>query len=104
MNDRQERLEAELSAMRLRPASPQLAGALSAALREPGGRSASDRGLIFAMGVGALAACVVVGLLIFEAKYVPPAPEKAAVVQAAAKSDHAFALTRASSGWRDRVN
>ena len=104
MNERMEELEAELSAMRPRNVSPRLAGELSAAMREPVGPSWSDRVLVFAMGVGALAACVIIALLILEPKYVPSAPGQTTTVRAAEFPDQAYAFTRASSVWRDGIN
>ncbi len=103
MNERMEQLEAELSAMRPRSVSPGLVGELSAALRAPRGRSWSDRVLVFAMGVGALAACIILALLILEPKYVPPAAGPA-IAARAARPDHTYAFARASSVWRDVVN
>jgi hypothetical protein len=104
VNEQIEQLEAELSAMRPRNASARLVDRLSAAVSERIGRSWSDRVLVFAMSVGALAACIIISLLISEPTYVPPAPGKAITVRAAGLPDHAYAFARASSVWRDGIN
>ncbi len=104
MNDRIEHLEAELSAMRPRKASARLVDELSAVVSEPIGRSWSDRVLVFAMSVGALAACIIIGLLMFEPTYSPPAPGQSMTARAVEQPDHAYVCARASRTWSDVIN
>ncbi len=104
MNEQTNQLETELSAMRPRRVSSRLAGELCAVVSEPAGQSWSDRVLVFAMGVGALAACVILALLAFEPKYAPPASGNTMTVRGAKLPDHAYAFARTSRLWNDVVN
>jgi hypothetical protein len=64
MNDSNDKLEIELAALRPRQLSADLAQRIEAATRTTS-RPWSDRILFFAMGMGSLAACVIVGILTF---------------------------------------
>jgi hypothetical protein len=104
MNERIDRLEAELSAMRPRDLSPHLAGTIAAALCEPARRSWSDRILVFAVSAGALAACVIVSLLMIDLKHVPPEPVNVFTARDVNMPAHTYAFARASSAWGDDIN
>ncbi len=121
MNEPIEKLEAELAEMRPLGVSSRLARELSAiaqgiemdtggALHAGGSRPNrahsvwADRFLVFAMGVGTLAACVIVALLTLDAQSTSPAPGKVLVVRTPQMPENAYAFTRTSSLWGDGLN
>ena len=66
MNEDFDSLEAELSGIRPRKLTPDLADRIAAPLSLPQSRSWSDRLLLCAIGSGAIAACMIVLLLFGE--------------------------------------
>lgn len=128
MNDPIELLEAELSAMRPRDLSAGLTDELVAICTQRNATNVptntrsgmgilpmstragspshnwSDRALMFAMSMGALAACVVISLLMLQASHIPPAASQVVIAQADELPVRAYAIARASSAWGDDIN
>ena len=68
MTESSKRLEAELASLRPSPLSPRVVDAIADALAD-GGRAPlrfADRCLLAVMGAGSLAACVIVGLIVWQ--------------------------------------
>ena len=66
MNDPLNKVESELAALRPRPLPAQLVDRIGAALIGRTRMSIADRCLASFMGAGALAACIIVGLLVWQ--------------------------------------
>ena len=68
MNESPHKLEAELAALRPRALSSQLVDRIATELNERERMSIADRVLASFVGAGALAACVIIGLLIVQSQ------------------------------------
>jgi hypothetical protein len=105
-----DQLERELAKMRPRGLGAELAarieGGIAGSGREGGDRKWSDRLLICAMGMGAVAACVIVGLLVMDNGAVDSESGPAQMVaqtggQVPTMGSYSQALARANDNWID---
>ena len=96
MSDRLQRLEAQLGGLRPRPLPDALYERIAADLRER--RPWADRFLVSAMCTGALAACVIVGILFIE----PDVPPQRSPAAASAMQDDAD-VPRFAEHWFARA-
>ena len=102
MNERRNQLEAELAAMRPRSLPAELVDRIQAGIATDSQRSAwSDRFLLSAIGSGAIAACVIVGVLLKPASGAFPSPPSAvatATLDPPRAGDYSLAMARAEFG------
>jgi len=107
-----DQLERELAKMRPRGLGAELAarieGRITGSGRAVGDRKWSDRLLICAMGAGALAACVIVGLLVMDNGAVVSESRLAQMVaqtggQVPTMGSYSQSLARANDNWIDTL-
>src|SRR5438132_1303915 len=105
VTDRLDRLEAELSAMRPRAVSPELAGRIESSITNVNARPWGDRFLLSSMASGAIAACVIVAVLATQpsAPLRPGAPMNAMTTPVPRVGDYPLVLARADADWIDAV-
>ena len=108
MNQRLDSLEAELSALRPRPLSAALLNGIEAGIDESASRPSrwADRVLLSAIASGAMAACVIVGMVLKPAGEAFPSPPPVLAMPASAPpraGDYSLVVARADSAWVDEL-
>jgi len=102
MNEQLNQLEAELAAMRPRALPAELVGRIEADIATDSRRSAwPDRFLLSAIGSGAIAACVIVGVLLKPATDAFPSAPPAVATSTSdppRAGDYSLAMARAEFG------